>query len=469
MTDNLWQLSAVDLAAGIRAKTYSCVEVMQSVVERIQQTNPGLNAIVDDHTEAALRQAAAADAEVASGAELKALHGVPATVKINVDYEGTANSNGIPAFKDVIAPGNSPVVQNMLDAGAIIVGRTNTPEFSMRGTTDNPLHGLTHSPWDDRASPGGSSGGAGAACAAGMGPIHHGNDIAGSLRFPASACGCATVKPGQGRIAAFNPSARAERGLLSQLMSTQGAICREVKDVRLATEIMAAADPRDPWWTPLPFNGPQLDGPIKVAVTRESHGYPIHPDIIAGIDRAAGYLADAGYAVEEVAVPSVLPTARAWFSVAIFEVKEGLGALAEQVGSRTIQNIFQYYYDMSEMVDYEGYMNGVAARTGLIRPWSTFLDEYPLVLTPFLMRPTYDYDYDESYAGSKDIFDSAIYSFSMNYMGLPAGNVPIGLVEGLPCGLQVVGRRFREDLICDALEVIETNTGVLTQQLWKQD
>ena len=161
MSNTLWQMSAAELAAGIKAKTFSCVEVMQSVIERIAETNGELNAIVYDYSAEAMQQAAAADAQVAAGAELGSLHGIPVTIKVNVDYQGTPNTNGIPAFKDLISPGNSPVVQNLLDAGAIIVGKTNTPEFSMRGTTDNPLHGLTHSPWDDHASPGGSSGGAG--------------------------------------------------------------------------------------------------------------------------------------------------------------------------------------------------------------------------------------------------------------------------------------------------------------------
>ena len=193
MSDQLWQKSAVELCEGLAAKEYSSVEVLTSVVELIHGKNPSLNAIVYDYSDKALVEAKKADDKRAAGEAVGPLHGIPVTFKINVDVEGTPNTNGMTAFENVIAPGNSPVVQNLLDAGAIIVGKTNTPELSMRTTTDNPLHGLTHSPWDDRASPGGSSGGAGSACAAGMGPIHHGNDIGGSLRFPASACGCATV------------------------------------------------------------------------------------------------------------------------------------------------------------------------------------------------------------------------------------------------------------------------------------
>ena len=465
MTDPLWQLSAVALRDGMRHGAFTSEAAMASVCERIAAENPVLNAIVYDYSDAALAQAKEADARIAAG-DARELEGVPVTIKVNIDVEGTPNTNGLPALADNIAPGNSPIVQNLLDAGAIIVGKTNTPELSMRATTDNPLHGLTKSPWGERATPGGSSGGAGSACAAGFGPIHHGNDIGGSLRFPASSCGCATVRPTLGRVPAFNPSAGAERGLLAQLMSVQGAICREVADVRLATEIMARSDPRDPWWVPAPFLGPDLDGPIKVAVTKEAHGYPLHPEIAAGIDRAAGFLADAGYAVEEVEVPTIMDAARAWFNVAIYEIKVALGPLAKEHGSEMINNIFGWYYDMADMVDAAGYMHGVANRLGIIRPWTVFLAEYPLVLSPFLMRPTYDYDYDETFEGTKDIFDSAIYSYGVNYMGLPAGNVPIGLVDERPCGIQLIGQRFREDLILDAMQVVEDHIGVLTKTLW---
>ena len=466
MTKPLWQYSAVDLHRGITGRDFSAREVVSSVTARMQAENPSLNAVVFDYTDQALAQADLVDERLAKGASPRMLEGIPVTIKVNVDLTGTPTTNGLPVFANNLAPGNSPIVQNLLNEGAIIIGKTNTPELSMRGTTDNPLHGLTKSPWDERASPGGSSGGAGAACAAGFGPIHHGNDIAGSLRFPASCCGVATVKPGLGRVPAFNPSAPAERGLLSQLMSVQGAIAREVKDVRLATQVMAQSDPRDPWWAPVPFFGPEPDGAIRVAYTKASHGYPIHPEILAHLELAQAALTAAGYQVEEVAVPSITPAAKAWFDVALLEIKEGLDPLAREHGSQTIQNIFDYYYQMSNTVDYQGYLKGVGDRSGIIRPWNAFLQDYPLVLTPFLMRPTYDYDHDETFEGSKDLFDSAIYSYGINYMGLPAGVVPTGLIEDRPSAVQIVGQRFREDLILDALEVIEAAVGVLSPRLW---
>src|SRR5580765_5038784 len=243
MADELWQKSACELADGIARRQFSCGEVMESVAGRIRAKNKALNAIVYDYTEEALAEARRADDDLAAGQVRGPLHGVPVTIKENVDQQGKPTPNGVPAFETVIAPGDAPVVANLRRAGAIIVGRTNTPELSMRATTDNPLHGRTYNPWHPDASPGGSSGGAGAAAAAGFGPIHHGNDIGGSLRFPAFANGVPTIKPTPGRIPAWNPSATAERGLLAQLMSVQGAICREVRDVRLATRVMAQGDP----------------------------------------------------------------------------------------------------------------------------------------------------------------------------------------------------------------------------------
>jgi amidase len=472
MSEDLWRLSAVAAANGIRAGDFSATEVLEAVLDRIAALNPHLNAIVHDCSEAARDAARDADGRRAAGEALGALHGVPVTIKINVDQAGTPTSNGLPAFRDQIAREDAPVVVNLRKAGAIIVGRTNTPELSMRGTTDNPLHGRTLNPWDSEASPGGSSGGAAVAAAAGFGMIHHGNDIAGSLRFPSSACGVATVKPGLGRVPAYNPSATAERGLLAQLMSVQGAICREVADVRLATEVMAGPDPRDPWWVPAPFGAANAVPPseVPVALTTESYGYPIDPEIVALLERAADALRDAGYRVERVATPSVAEAAQGWFDVAFYEVQQTLGPVARQHGTETLNNIFEWYYTLGNLVDADGYRVGIAERTRMTREWSVFLHDYPLVLSPFLMQPTYGWNYDaESEANTHDLFRSAIYSAGINYLGLPAGVLPGGFAAGLPAGIQIIGARFAESLILDAMAAIESAVGVLAHELWDRE
>jgi len=467
MDKPLWQQSAVELAAGISAGTFSSQDVLQSVLGRVDALNPALNAIVEDLRDEALSAAREADAAVARGEVLGALHGVPVTVKVNVDQAGHATTNGLPANKDAIAAADAPVVRNLKQAGAVIIGRTNTPELSMRATTDNPLHGRTKNPWSEAASPGGSSGGAGAAAAAGFGPVHHGNDIGGSLRFPSFACGVSSVKPTFGRVPAWNPSAPVERGMLAQLMSVQGAICRDVADVRLALGVLAAGDSRDPWWVPAPYDTWPAEDKPTVALCKDSHGYPIDAEIVDCLDRAAAVLEAAGYRVEEPAVPSIAEPAQAWLDVAVYEFRETLDGTAREHGSATVQNIFDWYYRLGTLVDADGYRSAIADRTRITRTWNRFLDDYSLVLTPFLMRPLYGWNYDaEGFAQTQDLFASAVYSIGVNYLSLPAGVTPMGFAAGLPAGVQVIGRRFREDQILDALQVLQDEVGVLTDQLW---
>jgi len=470
MHNEIWRLSACEVAKGIRNRRFSCVQVMESVISRVRERNTYLNAIVNDLTIEALAEAQRADEALARGAKIGPLHGVPITIKQNIDLKGQPTPNGLPGQRNVIAQEDSPVVRNMRKAGAIIIGQTNIPELSMRATTDNPLHGRTINPWDEQASPGGSSGGSAVAAAAGFGPIHHGNDIGGSLRFPSFACGVAGLKPTFGRIPAYTPSAGEEPGILSQLVSVQGAICREVRDLRLATNAMMVDDPRDPWWVPVPFKGPPESKPIKVAFTKETCGYPIHPEIISLLDRAAECLSNAGYAVEEVSTPSIREPAQGWFDVMVSEIEETLGPLARQYGSETIQRIFGYINRIGDVVDCNGFRNGIAERTTLTRDWNVFLADYPLVLTPFLMRPTYPWDYDaRGFDETRDIFMAAIYSIAINYLSLPAGVVPVGFADNLPAAVQIVGRRFREDLILDAMETIESETGILSHKLWARE
>ncbi|MGI9596021.1 MAG: amidase [Acidimicrobiales bacterium] len=468
--NELWQAGATGVAAGVRAKEFKPSEVVDSVLDRVAQLNGELNAITYDLADAARAEARDADDAVAAGHALGPLHGVPVTIKENIDQAGLPNPNGIPAFAELMATEDAPLVRNLRRAGAIVIGRTNVPEFSMRGTTDNPLRGRTINPWGDPISPGGSSGGAGAACAAGMAPLHHGNDIGGSLRFPAMANGVTTVKPTSNRVPVYNSSAAAERGPLAQVMSVQGIIARHAADVRLATTIMIEPDPRDPLSPPIPFDGPPLADPITVAVTTETAGYDIHPGIVELIERAAGQLADAGYRVVRADPTPVAEAAGGWFSTASSEMEATLLPPIRDHGSPTINEIFDNYFKMSNLLDRDGYIAAFADRTRLMRDWNLFLDEHPLLLTPFMMRSMYDHDYDaRGFEEVKDMFDSAIYSTGINYLGLPAGVIGMDLVDERPAAVQIVGRRYREDLICDAMATIEQRNGVLSHRLWERE
>ena len=238
---------------------------------------------------------------MARGDALGPLHGVPVTVKENIDQAGCATTNGIVAFRDLVAKEDSPVVANWTAAGAIILGRTNTPGFSFRLDTENDLRGRTYNPWSETHTPGGSSGGAASSVAAGITPLAHGNDIAGSIRYPAYACGLAGLRPSFGRVPAFNPSAGSGAvDVGADLLSVQGPLARTVRDIRLALATMAARDARDPWWVDAPLEGPPLPPPIRVAVVTEPEalgGQPLHPTVAEAMRQAAGWLADAGYEI----------------------------------------------------------------------------------------------------------------------------------------------------------------------------
>lgn len=462
----LWRWSAVDLAAAIRRREISCVEATRAAIERMHAANPRVNAVTVDLSKDALAAAQRADTIVASGVALGALHGVPITIKENVDQAGQATPNGLVADKDLVAPSDSPVVANLRKAGAIIIGRTNTPEFSYRWFTDNPLRGLTKNPWSEAHTPGGSSGGAAAAVALGIGAIAHGNDLGGSLRYPAYACGVATIRPSLGRVPAFNATAPKERPPTVQLMSVQGPIAREVRDVRLALEAMAAHDARDPWWVPAPLESGHSPRPIRVAVTKTPAGVPCDPAVSEAIDRAAQILAAAGYATEAIDPPHVAELAELWRRVIFTDSTVLMEDDIQGKGSADIKAVFESYIAASSPYDLAGYVRALADRTRLLRAWSVFMEDVPLVLAPVSQVPPFAQREDlQGPERVKRMLDEQSMLYAVNLLGLPAAAVPTGVQGEVPIGVQIIGPRFREDLCLDAAQVVENGVGVLAERL----
>ncbi|WP_170426586.1 amidase family protein [Ruegeria arenilitoris] len=470
---DIWRLNATDLTALTRSGDLSAEEVTQNAIDRMHQANPALNAVVEDLSTEALSRARDLDVAVAGGAPAGLLHGVPVTIKINVDQKGHATSNGVVALKDVIAPDDAPVVRNLQNAGAVVIGRTNTPEFSFRADTDNPLHGRTHNPWGRHISPGGSSGGAGAAVMAGIGALAHGNDIGGSLRFPAAANGAVTVKPGLGRVPAWNPSQQAERGILAQSMSVQGLITRSAADLHLSMPSLIAPDPRDPFHVAMPWRGEAMDGPIKVAFTKNTFGYALHPEVDKALDTARDALVDAGYLVEEIDPPDVFECGRSGYRALMGEVLTLLRGDIEAAGSETIREIFEVYFQEFPPIVETDLIRILAKRTHYAREWSVFMEDYPLVLSPFLPQPFFKPDRDtEGAEGVHEVLGCAVYSYSMNFLGLPAACVPSRLAElpngSQPINVQIAARRWREDMAVDAAAAIEARVGQMCLPLWEK-
>lgn len=471
MTKPIWQWTAVETARAVRSRQVSALDVTEAHIERLRAANPAINAVVFDLTEEALEAARRADEATARGEEPGALHGVPITIKENVDVKGWPNPNGVPGLASTIAPDDAPLVRNLRGAGAIILGLTNTPEFSMRAFTDNPLHGPTHNPWNAGITCGGSSGGAAAAIAAGIGTIAHGNDIGGSLRWPAHCCGVATIKPTQGRIPAFNPSAAVERPMLASLMSAQGPIARSVADVRLALEVMSRRDPRDPWWVPAPLRGPEPPKPIKVALARIPADMEVAPHVREALRRAADWLDDAGYAVEEAELPDLNGVWRTWADVLSTEMELMQGETMRALGSDAYIRAAEGFRRIANQHGHLDFLHAITRRSTHIRNWMLFLEDHPVILAPTTVRATPAPDADLGGDDAvRDIFWNDLRFIStINLLGLPGAVVPVGLHEGAPVGVQLIAGRYREDLALDAAEAIERRAGMLVERLWARN
>ncbi len=468
---DIWRLSATELTQLTRSGDLSAETATQAAIDRMHAVNPGLNAVVEDLSDQALDRARDLDQARANGEDPGPLFGVPVTIKVNVDQKGHATTNGVVALKDVIAPDDAPVVSNLQKAGAIVIGRTNTPEFSFRADTDNPLYGRTHNPWGQHISSGGSSGGAGAAVMAGIGALGHGNDIGGSLRFPAAANGAVTVKPGLGRVPAWNPSQKAERGSLAQSMSVQGLLTRSAADLHLSMPSLIAPDARDPFHVPMPWRGDDLEGPIKVAFTKNTFGYALHPEVEKALDTARDALTDAGYLVEEIDPPDVFECGRIGYRSLMGEVLTLMKSDVEAAGSQTIQDIFDVYFQEFPPIVETELLKMLAKRSHYAREWSLFLQDYPLVLSPFLPQPFFKPDRDtEGAEGVHEVLGCAVYSYAMNFLGLPAACAPARLAQlpkgPQPINVQIAARRWREDLAVDAAAAIEERVGQMCLPLW---
>jgi amidase len=311
ISTQLWQLGPRELADGIRKRSFSSVETVQAHLDRIAEVNPSLNALTRVLEEEALAAAAEVDAGLARGDSPGPLAGVPFTVKENIDLAGTATTWGVAALARAEAPVDAPQVANLRQAGAIPVGRSNMPDFALRWHTDNALHGATVNPFDSSVTPGGSSGGEAVALATGMTPLGLGNDLGGSLRWPAQCCGVACIRPTLGRVPSATVIEPSDALIGLQLMNAQGPMARRVDDLRLALQLMARQSDRDPWYVPAPL-GNRDNGRLRVAVVRDPAGAGVEPSIAEAVDRAARALREAGHTLADAEPPGVAEAARGW-------------------------------------------------------------------------------------------------------------------------------------------------------------
>jgi len=452
----LWRWDAVDMASAIRDRAVSSVEVVTASLDRLDAVNPRINAIVSDMRDEALAAAAAADAAVARGDPLDLLHGVPVTTKVTEDQAGHATTWGVVAFKDNIAKEDSPAIGNLKAAGAVVVGRTNSPAFGYSWWTDNDLHGCTRNPWSRDYTPGGSSGGASASTAAGIAPIGQGSDMIGSIRYPAYCTGLVGLRPSFGRVPVYRVTAVVEPPMSHQLMVTPGPLTRRVRDARIALDVMSRGDLRDPWWAPAPLTGRPPNRPIRVAVSIDPAGVGVHPSVRAAILQAAAALERAGYAVEEKDPPDFAAVAADLMNITRHEMPHYATDNYERYGDERLRRTYRRVMSNSPPASLVPYMEALARRTTWIRKWNLFLADRPIVLCPTACDPPFRQDVSNLGADAyARMFPAMMPSYVVPLLGLPGVSVPTGLSDGLPTGVQLIAARFREDLVLDAAEVIE--------------
>ncbi|MCR0985754.1 amidase family protein [Roseomonas populi] len=453
MTDS-WRLTATELASRIRARDLSAEEVARDALSRLDAANPAINAVVQFMPEEALAAARAVDAALARGEDPGPLAGVPVTTKVNVDQKSHATTNGLRIQKDLIAKADNPVVSNLRKAGAVIIGRTNTPAFSLHWFTRNSLHGHTRNARNPALTPGGSSGGAASATAAGIGAIGHGTDIGGSVRYPAYACGIHGLRPTIGRIPAWNPGGP-ERAIGAQLMAVSGPLARSIADIRLALQAMSAPDARDPWWVPAPLQGAPF--PKRAALCVRPEGMATTPEVEEAVRAAGRRLQDAGWTVAETPVPPMRQPARLQALLWLAESRRGLKRALAEENDPDANFVFAQMERLCPEPDMNAFQDALQARAGFLREWSLFLERYPVALMPVSAEPPFPDLLDlESPEAFDRVIEALLPQVGLPLMSLPGLTVTTDLSGPAPLGVQLVAGRYREDILLEAGALLET-------------
>lgn len=456
MTSDLAMLSATALLEGYRRKSFSPSEVMATLTARLERLEEQLNAFCYLDLEGARTQAAASSERWAKGAPSGPLDGVPATVKdvmLSKDWPTLRGSKAVDP--DQPWEEDAPSVARMREAGAILFGKTTTPEWGWKGVTDSPLTGITRNPWNTERTPGGSSGGAAAAAAAGLGPLHFGTDGGGSIRIPAGFTGVFGHKPSFGRVPAYPSS---PFGTVAHI----GPMTRTVADSALMLNTISEPDARD--WYALPHDaldyraelGGSLAG-LRIAFSPTLGGHKVDPEIAQLVEAAAKRFEDLGAVVElaEPDLPDCGPIFRIlWFAGAAHMLE----AYSDEQKAVMDPGFLRIAAEGAQASLFD-YLAAMRARESVGRTLSLFHQTYDLLLTPTLPLPAFEAGL-EAPPGDGAWVDWTPFSYPFNLTQQPAASVPCGLVaEGLPAGLQIVGRRYDDRLVLKAAHAYEQLVG----------
>ena len=453
--------STSGLAELIRDRKVSPVEVLRAFLARIEQLNPQLNAIVTLASDA-MDKAKKAEAAVMRGDALGPLHGVPVTIKDTIETAGLRTTSGSAMRADFIPKSDAPAVARLKAAGAIILGKTNCAEMAMDYTADNPVFGRTNNPYDLSLTPGGSSGGEAAAIASCMSPGGIGSDLAGSIRIPSHFCGIAGLKPTVGRVPSagqFPPST----GPYS-LGAAIGPMARSVSDLRLLFEVLAGNERSAPSSLTGTSGGRSLLRGLRVACYADDGVAPVSEATRRAVETAARVLGDAGFIIEHTRPPGVERGHDLWlklFSRASVVQLRNVYAGQEEKGGDFVRWRLASADDIPAP-SLDDYINSWLERDRLRATLVEWMEETPLILAPVGATPAYEHDAHKVTVGERTMstFRAFSYSQTFNVFDLPAVVVPAGLTaEGLPLGVQIIGRPFAEETVLATAAIIEEALG----------
>jgi Asp-tRNA(Asn)/Glu-tRNA(Gln) amidotransferase A subunit family amidase len=465
--DDIVYSSLIEMAEGVRAKKLSPVELVDAHLSRIRELNPKLNAFVTVDGERARVQAKSAEGSLISSASSKSagpLHGVPISIKSSIDVAGLPCECGSVLRKGNVPSENAPLVKRLRAAGAIILGNTNVPEFLMAYETDNLLYGRTNNPWDLSRTPGGSSGGEAAAIAAGCSAGGVGSDGGGSIRIPAHYTGICGLKPTPGRIPSTGHFP-ASAGPFAQL-GVVGPMARTIKDVEKLFEVMAGPDPGDPASAPVPLRrwSEQEIRKLGVAYFVDDGVTPVTSETAAAVRTAAEVLRAQRFHVSEWRPQNLDRVWQSWWN--LFG-RAGQMAFALTIAGREtelspILRAFQAKVAEEPPLTAQDLLNTLLARDVLRGNLLAKMEEFPILLCPACAVPAFRHGEREwTVQGRKVEYLKAMsYSQWFNLLGNPAAVVPVGRSpEGLPIGVQIVGRPWEEEAVLAVAAKIEDACG----------
>jgi Asp-tRNA(Asn)/Glu-tRNA(Gln) amidotransferase A subunit family amidase len=454
-----------EVTAAVRSRKVSPVELVDATLARIEKLDPKLGAFMHLDTAGARRQARAAEEAVTRGAGLGALHGVPLTIKCNIDFAGLPCPAGSPLRADYVPTADAPLVARLRAAGAILLGNTNTPEFLMAWESDNQLRGKTSNPWNLAHSAGGSSGGECAAISSGCSFGGVGSDGGGSIRVPAHFCGICGLKPTPGRVPSTGHYP-AGAGALSWL-GVVGPLGRTIADVRALFEVIAGPDAGDALSAPVPFAdaatvAERLRG-IRIGVLETDALGKATPETEAAVQRAARILEGAGFPVEPFRLGGLDRVIECWW---FFFGPVVAHLLASDVKGHeaTLSPIFKEYFSVAlpqKPLSADAILAARTDRDNLRAEILRQMRDVPILLSPVSTEPAFRHGEGNYQVGTPHCYrDTMRFSQWTNLTGFPGATVPLGMSpEGLPIGVQVIGRPHEEELVLAVAEKIETARG----------